>query len=919
MVWAGVRWRWSRALGLVLVIAFATGAFVVLTGSASTSRLEVRGTVDRNFRTSYDVLVRPRGARSALEQRSGLIRANFLSGQFGGITLAQWHRIQGLDGVSVAAPIAMLGYLDRSSTLTLPVPGDRAGAAALYSASVDRVTDGGTTRIPRVSSGYSYVTDAAVQAPGPPPSDPDTPYGVSVVQGGDRARVVCPLLVGSNGAPDSVGAFSPVVRQTPTCWSRGSGPNGSDRSPLAAGQVGVRYERAFTFLVAAVDPAAEQALTGLGSSVSAGSYLPAGMLPPLPTDPGGSPIAPAIIVDRYGARDTDQVTVRRLPAAAAARVGDGLSVTGVQQVLADSTGPVVAQESVSSAQAYQQFLGTALFQSGLFITSLWTAGPVSYTRDAAGVLHPRTVTAQDGVWANPAYSGGFITAPSSARDTWFRPLTAHSANAQAADGGGAVVSTIGSFSPDRLATGANALNRVPLETYDVPALMPASAASTAALGGQSLPPNDNPAGYLQSPPLMLTNLASIPRFTGSQQWVGGDDTAPISSVRVRVAGVTGADPVSRERVRLVADAITRTTGLDVDITAGSSPSRQLVELPAGRYGRPALVLGEDWVRKGVAVAVLTAIDRKSLVLFGLVLVVSAAFVANAAAAAVRSRRGEFAVLSALGWDRRALFRLVTLELAGLGLAAGVAGGASSLAVGALAGLAVSPGRAALAVPVAVALALAAGVVPALRGSRAHPAHALRPAVAAPRRARVLRSIPALAVAAARRVPGRTALAALALAVGVAAATLTLAVTVAFRGAVVGSVLGQAVTVQVRGVDIVAVAITVLLSCAAVADVIHVGIRERATEFAVLQAAGWGTGPVLRLVLGEALVVAVLGSATGGAVGLAAAAGFTGQLPGTVIAATAAVVVGGTLLTVAFALAPARRLFTLPTARLLSGE
>ena len=88
------------------------------------------------------------------------------------------------------------------------------------------------------------------------------------------------------------------------------------------------------------------------------------------------------------------------------------------------------------------------------------------------------------------------------------------------------------------------------------------------------------------------------------------------------------------------------TGLDVDITIGSSPSAQSVVLPAGTYGRPELTLSERWSRKGVAVAIVAAADRKSLLLLGLVLLVCVMFLGNAVAAAVRDRRRELGVLAA---------------------------------------------------------------------------------------------------------------------------------------------------------------------------------------------------------------------------------------------------------------------------------
>ena len=172
-------------------------------------------------------------------------------------------------------------------------------------------------------------------------------------------------------------------------------------------------------------------------------------------------------------------------------------------------------------------------------------------------------------------------------------------------------------------------------------------------------------------------------------------------IRVRVAGVTGPDALSRERVNAVAQQIEQRTGLDVDIVAGSSPSPVTIGLPAGRFGQPPLTLSENWVKKGVAVAILNAVDKTSVVLFTLILVVCVLFVGNAATAAVRGRRRELGVLAAVGWRRSRLFATVLGELAGIGLAAGLLAAVIAVPVSAGLGLHASPGRALLAVPVAI--------------------------------------------------------------------------------------------------------------------------------------------------------------------------------------------------------------------------
>ena len=88
--------RRGRSLALLLGILVAVTSFTVLTGASRSQRLEVRGEVTRSFRTAYDVLVRPAGARTELERRTGRVQPNFLSGLFGGISRAQYRAIAGV-------------------------------------------------------------------------------------------------------------------------------------------------------------------------------------------------------------------------------------------------------------------------------------------------------------------------------------------------------------------------------------------------------------------------------------------------------------------------------------------------------------------------------------------------------------------------------------------------------------------------------------------------------------------------------------------------------------------------------------------------------------------------------------------------------------------------------------------------------
>ena len=111
------------------------------------------------------------------------------------------------------------------------------------------------------------------------------------------------------------------------------------------------------------------------------------------------------------------------------------------------------------------------------------------------------------------------------------------------------------------------------------------------LHGADLQPSLNLGGYVSQPVQLITTLTALPALENSSVFSGdlhaGD---PISVIRVRVAGVTGPNPVSLERIKEVAQQIAVRTGLDVDIVTGSSPAPTAITLAAGQYGQPALTL-----------------------------------------------------------------------------------------------------------------------------------------------------------------------------------------------------------------------------------------------------------------------------------------------------------------------------------------
>ena len=121
MITRQVTSRRDRSIALGAGILVASVSFSLLTAAASTSQLEVHGTVENAPRPAYDILVRPKGAADAIEKQDNLVRDNYLAGTFGGISIAQWQKILGIPGVSVAAPIANIGYVILEATLEVPI------------------------------------------------------------------------------------------------------------------------------------------------------------------------------------------------------------------------------------------------------------------------------------------------------------------------------------------------------------------------------------------------------------------------------------------------------------------------------------------------------------------------------------------------------------------------------------------------------------------------------------------------------------------------------------------------------------------------------------------------------------------------------------------------------------------------------
>src|SRR5262249_40619977 len=169
-----------------------------------------------HFRAAYDILVRPKASRTALEDQTGTVQPDFLAGLYGGITMAQDGKIRRIPGGQVAAPIALVG----DGLLRLLQPGLRPPAGytrpgrQLYRYATTWVSDGGAIRITQPPS-YLYLTPNRIvlQATG---------ASAEVLPGGAKVTV-CPGL----GYSRRENPFGVAAQSSGWCWSKVDGTAGS--------------------------------------------------------------------------------------------------------------------------------------------------------------------------------------------------------------------------------------------------------------------------------------------------------------------------------------------------------------------------------------------------------------------------------------------------------------------------------------------------------------------------------------------------------------------------------------------------------------------------------------------------------------------------------------------------------------------
>lgn len=845
MLWLATRELLARRLSTALSafgLLAATLGFIVLAATSQTTAAVLRGDIASTWDTPYDLLVRPASSVSALERDQGMVRPNYVTALgAGGITRDQLAAIRAVPSVQVAAPIAIVGFVFwplEGFAIQLPRPA-RGSAIQVYRMTFVEVADADSSRFP-IEVHYLIVA-------------PDGHLRI------DDRTLVGQLTTGGR----TVSCAYPVSCWAPdVCFGSRCGPN---QDPPSYG-----LEMLQPVLVAGIDPEAEAALVGLNHCLVSGRYLSRADAP-----------RPATDQDPPGTR---------LPALVSNRSFVDASLIGQLERGADSTA-VLRGEDPSKLVGWRAAGGVTTSVDDLYRTYLprigsevgewppWSVSDVGYDRSGAGSLIARSVRTDIQAFQRQNFrlfgAGEALVLPPELQDGWFRQVVQHGYQTTA---GNQYWARVGTYDPSCLPGFTQLAGGAGLETYAVPKVRLAD--------DRELRPNRSLAGYLNTPPVVLTILDGAAWLTEPTRFHGGAGASFISAIRVRVSNLGPAGERAERIIARVAADIHDATGLAVDVVKGSSTRSVSIGLPAGRFGRPPMQAQEAWSVKGVAIRFARAVTSQNLALFALALVAGTVLIATTAYIAARRRQLEFGVLRALGWPTHRITQLVVIEMMLLGLGVGL----TTVVVGLSLSFVVSTGALALAaiasMPLAVGLAVVASLPAALATAKgtALSGMARHSAIRMSHPARFPITLGLVDMLRTWRV--EAVLSAGVIGLGGALLGVLVLVAVAFRGELDTTVLGIDLAGRVRSFHFALAALTVVIGSVGAGQVISISYLERRPHLAALRALGWSRRHLAAMIAGQAIVIGI-GGATVAIVSTSAAALATSAKPSATVIAIGA--------------------------------
>lgn len=812
--WRRQRFKFILTLVGALIISAGLSLMFNLTDS---SQGTVEQTLQKKWSSAYDIVVRPKGSQMSTES-SDLLEPNYLNGINGGISLKQYETIKQMKEVDIAAPIAVMGYANTfvmfKKAMTFPKePG-------IYRFKRTTYTETGLGKELQFEDLIHIAQGTKIQLP------KKVPFSTSPV---DSFR--------------DVSAGNPV-------------------------------------LIVAVDPKEEARLVGLDQSVSSKNnsrYF--SQLDQHESSRGADDnIIPVLVNPHSFNKGTYEFTIEKLDAPyqteqdqqklvqeLVKKQPDGDRVNSILQTYPAKLTQRLEMPSSKVEETYLKTLSegtnlqTFVAEDAPGAQLLYKSGPLQFEETkspyptrwksafevSTSAIHLKNWYFPESTHPSKGYrslvsTGKKVKNPSEMEIPFKYPYL--------------TFKVVGLYDPNKIKVSKDPLNELPMETY-----RPSSADLVLDARGNPVNPaksidtSGNPVGLLTNSPNILTTLDSAFAVNGKQA---------ISSIRLKVKGATTVSEESEQLLQEVKTQIEQETGLLATITKGSSP--QPVVTKVVDNGKTLGWIEQPWVHIGAAMTIFreTSVGFSG-VIFAM-LAVAIVYVLATSYVSMLARRKEFAVLLALGWRTKDLYRIVLIESA---LLAGFVS-IVALIVESIFSYVRSEamnGWSLLWITLfSLVIYFAGAAWSSFTIRKISPYEAIKTGeYASSSHVKLnLRSTWTLAL---KEIFGkwkRNALSILSIALPTALLTFFLFVTFHLQGVLYTSWLGQFVALQVGPMHYVTMGVAITIAILTTGEIMWQNVTDRRASLAILKAVGWTNGSVRQLIVLEGMLIGFVAGIVG---------------------------------------------------------
>ncbi|WP_010094760.1 ABC transporter permease [Ornithinibacillus scapharcae] len=819
-------WRRKERFILLIIGAFIVSAgLTYLIGLSETNKGTIVDTLQKRWSASYDIVVRPEGTRSVTEDKQ-LLEPNYLSGLSGGISLEQYETIKDIPGVEVAAPIAMIGYVWYDVDF---------GQVELQEEGIYR-----RVMTKKVNNGLQEETES---------NNYYFPYNVWDI---------------ANKGPE-YGVGDQYLE-----W-------------LVSGES----------LLAGIDPEQEAKLVGLDKAIidiGSSRYFSNEDKHYVNESTGFHELP--IIVNQHSFLDKmDRITFEKLDIGItkenAYEVMEDVKENGGASYLDTIDGQVVDTFSVSGEEAFRAFVnkmtgvdwetGEVLDPSGTKENSVDSAymgvsgivykpSPLEYSEISSPYpdrwpYSYQVVPVQNGEDAPPLYQDKesyrepVLTAEDFMEMPRIRP------------------DWIGFYDTANLSISKDPTTELPMETY-----RPATAEYVMDQGGnpinppKQLKPTGDPYNFLTDPPGMLTTIEAAEAILGDE---------PISSIRIKVAGVADLGDESQVMLEQVAREIEEKTGLITDITLGSSPQLALTYVPGLNGQEDIGWLQQPWVNIGSSISIFkeTKIGFSGVV--ASVIAVAIIYVWASGIVSLLARRKEFAVLLSIGWRPSRLSRLLFIESSLIGLFVALISWMMLGFVYVSSDATITFDRFLWTGLFGLMVYVLGSFIPMLMTRNISPYEAMRTGEIAGKGKQLIRARGINRMAFNHFIGKwkRSFLSVISIALPTALLAVFLYITFRLRGVMYTSLLGEYVALEIGPAHYVAIIVSLVIAILTTAEITWQNVTERREEISLLQAIGWRRWQIRRLILAEGVLSGLFAACIGLTIAFLMIWGLYGAFPG----------------------------------------